>query len=512
MTLPGQANSIAMKKALGHAERLGRELIKQGTGTKAAVSPISIRRTAAPDRSDVEAMRSGRMLAPQPGPQEVFLSTKADIAIYGGAAGGGKSYALLMEAIRHIANPRFTSVIFRRTYPQITNEGGLWDTSVDIYQNLGLIPKPGILEWRAHRGGTVRFAHMQHEQTKLEWQGSQIPLICFDELTHFTAGMFWYMLSRNRSTSGVKPYIRATTNPDANSFVADLIEWWLDEKTGYPLPERSGVVRWFVRVKGEIHWGASRQELLDKFGGKTEDGSPLIPKSFTFVASTIEDNKVLMLADPDYRGNLEALTPVERERLLKGNWKIRESAGTVLDRGWFEVVDEAPMDLVLIVRAWDTAATSGDGDYTVGVKLGKRSDGSYIVLSVVRGQWGSGERKQTQKNTALADTRRVTIGIEQEPGSAGVDAVKDTVAMFDGWNIEVVKPTGDKVTRALPFAAQAQSGRVKLLRAPWNEAYLAELHAFPTKGIPDDQVDATTLAYSIAVNYQTWSTSRLGIV
>ena len=72
-------------------------------------------------------------IRPQPGPQEAFLSSPADVVIYGGAAGGGKSYALLMEAVRHTANPRFGAVIFRKNSKQITSEGGLWDTSLELY-------------------------------------------------------------------------------------------------------------------------------------------------------------------------------------------------------------------------------------------------------------------------------------------------------------------------------------------------------------------------------------------
>jgi hypothetical protein len=73
-----------------------------------------------------------------------------------------------------------------------------------------------------------------------DWQGAQIPLICFDELTHFRAHQFFYMVSRNRSTCGVRPYIRATCNPDADSWVANFLAWWIDPETGFPIPERAG--------------------------------------------------------------------------------------------------------------------------------------------------------------------------------------------------------------------------------------------------------------------------------
>jgi hypothetical protein len=148
-------------------------------------------------------------IGPQPGPQTQFLSTSADIAIYGGAAGGGKTFAELLEPLRHIGNKDFGAVIFRRTTPQITNEGALWDESGKLYPMLGAKPNQNELFWRFPSGATVSFAHLEHDKTVLNWQGSQIPLICFDELTHFTQKQFWYMVSRNRSMCGVRPYIGA---------------------------------------------------------------------------------------------------------------------------------------------------------------------------------------------------------------------------------------------------------------------------------------------------------------
>jgi hypothetical protein len=132
-------------------------------------------------------------LKPQPGPQEQFLSSSADIVIYGGAAGGGKSFALLMEPLRHINNPKFGAVIFRKNANQITAEGGLWDTSDGIYPYIGgkgtKNPRP---TWKFPKGAKISFAHLEYEKDKFAWQGSQIAFIGFDELTHFTESQFFY--------------------------------------------------------------------------------------------------------------------------------------------------------------------------------------------------------------------------------------------------------------------------------------------------------------------------------
>ena len=157
------------------------------------------------------SLLSTTTISAQPGPQTAFLRTPADICIYGGAAGGGKTVALLIEPLRYVSRvPNFTVVCFRRTMPQITNPGGLWDETQNLYPRSGGKPHLGPREWRWRRGGKIKFSHLQFDSTVYDWQGAQITLICFDELTHFSRHQFFYMISRNRSTCGVRPYTRAT--------------------------------------------------------------------------------------------------------------------------------------------------------------------------------------------------------------------------------------------------------------------------------------------------------------
>lgn len=255
----------------------------------------------------------------------MFASTSADIAIYGGAAGGGKSYGLLMEPLRHADNPNFGAVAFRRTSPQITSEGGLWDTAEALYPGTGATMLAGKREVRFPSGAKITFRHLQHEKDKLSWQGSQIPLIMFDEMTHFTESQFWYLLSRNRSACGVRPYIRGTCNPEAGHWILKLIQWWIDPATGFPIKERAGVVRYFIRQQGELIFADTAEELTEKYPES-------VPKSLTFIPSLLTDNPALMKADPGYLANLMALPRIERERLLGGNWLAREAS--VIDLAW----------------------------------------------------------------------------------------------------------------------------------------------------------------------------------
>jgi predicted phage terminase large subunit-like protein len=431
------------------------------------------------------------MTRPQPGQQEKFLSTPADICIYGGAAGGGKTWGLLLEPLRHMNNPTFTAVIFRRTTKQVRNPGGLWDESQNLYPLLNAESNESHLQWTFPTGATLHFAHMEHEKNRLDWQGSQITLVGFDELTHFTQSQFMYMLSRNRSVCGVRPYIRATTNPDSDSWVATLIDWWIDAETGFIIPERSGVLRWFVRDGEQMIWSNNPDELRTRY--PTE-----LPKSLTFIAASIYDNQILLAKDPGYLSNLKALPRVDRERLLEGNWKIRPSAGLFFKRSYFEIIDALPADMQY-VRYWDRAATekteTNDPDWTAGIKLGKTKDGQYVICDVVRFRESPLKVKTAIINTASQDGKACPIILEQEPGASGKSEAQDLVRELAGYNVRREVVTQKKVVRASPFSAQCEAGNVKLLRAPWNEAFLNELECFP-EGKHDDQVDAASGAFN----------------
>jgi predicted phage terminase large subunit-like protein len=437
---------------------------------------------------------------PQDGPQMDFLASKADIAIYGGAAGGGKTWALLIEPVRHIANGQFGAVFFRRTLVQVRHEGGLWDESVKLYLGAGGVPKEHGLEWRFPSGASISFAHLEHDKTVFDWQGSQIPLICFDELTHFSSKQFWYMVSRNRSMCGVRPYIRATCNPDADSWVAEFIAWWIDPDTGFAIPERAGVLRWFVR-DGEAFIWANQPDALAGYTMSDEEGRvvPIPPKSVTFIPARLTDNKALMAANPDYQANLLALPPVERERLLSGNWKIRPAAGLLFKREWCEVVDALPADLK-IIRGWDLAATpktaENDPEWTAGTKIGHSSStGYYYVIDHKRLRDTAAKVEELVRHTASADGRSVTIALPEDPGQAGKSQVHYLTQKLAGYPIQWGRVSGDKEVRFRPFSAQAQVGNVKVLRNAWNDAWWGALEAFPG-GAHDDDVDSTSEAFN----------------
>lgn len=445
-------------------------------------------------------------IRPQAGPQTEFLGSPADIVLFGGGAGGGKSYGLLIEPCRHYDNPLFGGVIFRKEAVQIRNQGSLWDESATIYPLFGATPRESTLEWifphptdQTKSGATMKFAGLERDISVLNWQGSQIPYMGFDELTHFSEYQFFYMASRVRSGSGVPGYIRATCNPDYNSWVRKFIDWWIGPD-GLAIPERSGVLRWFIRINEEINWANSAEEIYESFGR----GPEVMPQSFTFIPSTVYDNKILMKKDPTYLGKLLALPRVERERLLGGNWNVRASAGNIFKRESFKefMSAEPSAGFVSKVRYWDRAATkpnpdNKDPDWTRGLKMFRMADGKCVVSSVVGIRDTPGRVEALVQSTAQADGYDTPIGIEQDPGSAGVADVANMVLKLPGFQVRVRRPTKDKVTRAKAVSSAVENGLIILVRGAWNEDFLAELENFSEDLTgKDDQVDVFSGAFN----------------
>lgn len=434
----------------------------------------------------------------QPGPQTQFLSSEADICIFGGAAGGGKTYAILLEPLRHHSNKDFKAIVFRRNGKQIKNQGGLWSESQNLYPLLGAQPRAYMLDWVFPSGMNLKFDHLEHDSTVLNYQGAQIPLIMFDELTHFSERQFFYMTSRLRSASGVPGYIRATCNPDADSWVRTFIDWWIDED-GYAIPERSGVLRYYLRMGDEIVWGDHPDDLKLLYGQNKN------PRSVTFIPSKLSDNQILMKKDPSYLAALEALPLVDRERLLGdeqkgGNWNIRASAGNIFRRSWFEVVNQIPSGFTKVVRFWDRAATkptpaNPDPDWTRGLKLYSYPDGTFVVGDLQSMQDTPMKVEHLIKRVAAIDTIATRVVSQQDPGSAGVAEAEQFKRMLSTFDVRTRSFSKDKLTRAKAVSAASEGGRIKVYKAKWNKAFFDELEAFPEGG-HDDIVDVFSGAYN----------------
>lgn len=474
------------------------------------------------------------VIEPNPGPQYNAFASAADILIYGGGAGGGKTWYLVAEPLRHKDVPGFRAAIFRRTYPQITGQGGIWDEAQGLYPQFGGHLRGGSdLDARFSSGSSIAFSHMQHEKTKYEYQGHQFAYIGFDELTHFTETQFLYLVGRMRTKCGVRPYLRATCNPDAGSWVAKFIDWWIDPDSGYIIPERCGVLRYFVRVNTgageEVVWGDSKEELIEQY----PHFEPHQIKSATFIEAMLKDNPHI---DREYEGNLMLLPRIERERLLRGNW--RASEGSLIDHTWFKyftVADgqirfsfqgyayDIPISSCRRIATIDTAGTSKEkaaeakGDppswsvcaiwdsLPMYVTL---ADGSRVVLTemlFLRHVW----RKQVDWNqlkTLVPDVLQ-TWNVQRayienaHYGQPLRNEIKGTATELVGPVISGMDDSsrGAKLERAVAsgMLARVENGKIYLPsdNPTWLAEYLRELTIWT--GLPKetaDQVDATSYA------------------
>jgi predicted phage terminase large subunit-like protein len=160
-----------------------------------------------------------------------------------------------------------------------------------------------------------------------------------------------------------------------------------------------------------------------------------------------------------------------------------------------QIVDAVPANLEAC-RGWDQAATPGDGDYSVGIRITEAdAEGLFYITDAVRGQWDTATRDRTIKQTAALDGIRTAIAGEQEAGSGGKGQAENFVKMLAGFSVSTEPSTGAKTVRADAFSSQVNAGNVRLLRGEWNKAYIDELRKFPL-GKHDDQVDASAVAFN----------------
>jgi predicted phage terminase large subunit-like protein len=278
--------------------------------------------------------------------------------------------------------------------------------------------------------------------------------------------------------------VERTENFIANGLVSHNTRWHEDDLTGWLLSEEQGdePENWTVVCLPAIADETPRfPETCSVVRDERSPGDALCPERYP--AEKL--NKIRARIGEYHFGALYQQRPIAK-------------SGLMFDVSRFDIVDAVPVGTVL-ARGWDKAATPGGGDWTVGVKLGKCPDNTFIVTDVERGQWDTAKRDRQIRLTAEIDGLSVKQYGEQEPGSAGVSDAKAFIQLLSGFPVEVEKVSGDKVTRADAFSSQVNAGNVKLLRGDWNKKYKDELQSFP-KGKNDDQVDGSSLAFNKLTN------------
>jgi predicted phage terminase large subunit-like protein len=472
-----------------------------------------------------------RTIKPHPGPQERFLASRAFEAGYGGQAGGGKSFALVLGSLRFTCLPNYAGLLLRRTVPDLKKADGLLDLAAQIFPCVGGQPHEGGVKWtfptatgltREERA-RVDLSSLDHEQDKLKYQGSSYQYIGFDELTQFTKTQYQYLFSRARSAHGVPLAVRWSSNPGGpgHDWVLERFAPWLypppDPENPYAHPEFEGPYA-LLGEKLYYRYDEAQQTsvLVDPSwwhptcdrcapGASCPDH---LPRSRTFFPAALEDNP--SLAGTGYGAALDELDPLTRAQLKHGNWMARAAAGAYFQRVWIKVLPAVPADVVGRVRYWDRAATAGDGDFTAGPRVSRTREGLFVVEDMRRGQWDPGKVEQMIRQTILLDPRGTRTVLEKDPGAAGKFEANYYARELAGHDIHTVPPQGDKQTRAKPVSAQAEAGNLAIVAGPWNEAFLRELESFPVGH--DDQVDGLSGAFAQLIRISGGKSTSSGVV
>lgn len=440
------------------------------------------------------------IIRPQP-VQEAALISNAKIVIFGGAKGGGKSFALRLAPLYNIGIPKYHAVIFRRSLPQCKKPGGMWDKSFEIYPALGGIEKISELKWTFPSGSTIQFSHLHEPKSWLDWMGTETAFYGFDQLEEFTQEHFLKILSCMRTTAKVETQIMATTNPDGTSWVRKLVDPWI-ANDGYVNPERNRKVYYFTIEDDQIKWVTS--------DWRDSNGQP--PISCQYISADIWDNPALLESDPNYLSNLQSQSFIDRERYLGikgrgGNWNVKAAAGKIFNGDWFIKLTDIPTLIkgYRLVRFWDFAATTPTtkkGDYTVDCLMLKRRTpigDTYIVIDIGRRRLPPASTNNVVLNIAQTDAMRfgrdVAIRWQQDPGAAGVRDSANLQKLLAGFDAKGTPDLRDKVSRALPVSAGVEAGFVVFVLAGWNTIVFNELEQFPD-GEHDDIVDAIAGAFN----------------
>lgn len=399
--------------------------------------------------------------------QELFLALPHREAFFGGAAGPGKSTAILAAALQYADVPGYSALILRRTYADLSLPGALMDMAGDWLRSTDARYSAGRVTWTFPSGATLTFGHLEHEEQKRRYASSRFQFIAFDELSQFTETQYTFLFSRLR-----RPAASLGGRAPDGIGVA-----------GVPLRMRSA-----SNPGGPGH-GWVKRRLVD---AETRH------KGAAFVPAKLIEN--VHLDVEGYAESLSHVGPVERARLLKGDWDVTEDGTLFKATEWMAErwLAEPPADVQRRVRHWDFASTDGAGDYTVGTHYGLRSDGSTVILDVRRFRVGPAELERRVRATAEADGHDTQVGIEQEPGSAGKALVSYYARkVLQGFSVTAERPTGDKATRAIPVATAMNNGIVWAVRGAWVAAWLDELDGFGGESMEhDDQVDSLSGAHT----------------
>jgi predicted phage terminase large subunit-like protein len=403
---------------------------------------------------------------------EFLLRDELEI-LYGGAAGGGKTWAILAAAAMYVDVPGYSAILFRNSFTDLELSDGLIPKSREWgWREKGALFRGDKWTWEFPTGdplrpATVSFGYIGSSSGHLRYKSSMYQFIGFDQVEDIQEEQYLYLFSRLRRLQGsiIPIRMRSTANPGG--------EPWVYER--------------FVQKE-------------------TRD-----PGAY-FISATVDENPYIDLTS--YEESFKKLDPITYEQLRHGKWGLTKPGSMFLNK--FNLVRQMPGGNVLRgVRYWDLAATDesegGSPAYTAGALMLTSGNGLFYLRDVKRYQLRPHEVEALVAKTAQFDraltvsggyARHIDTVMEQEPGSSGVNTIDHYARnVLAGFTFRGDHPTGSKLDRARPFAAAVANGNVYLVlgdregEAMWHQAFINECLAFP-EGKYKDQVDAASGAFN----------------
>jgi predicted phage terminase large subunit-like protein len=391
-------------------------------------------------------------------PQARFYLANEERVLFGGAAGGGKSEALLCAALQYADIGGHAGMIVRKNFTALNKPGALMDRAESWLKGRGAAFDRYNHTWTFPSGYRLTFVAMDSASAVEIIQGAEFCAAFIDEAGQLTKKQLEFIYSRLRRPTGsiipMRYYL--ASNPD----------------------------------------GPSEMDLFHEFVEPFTKGQK---SDSLFIPANSESNPHI---DAEYRERLGKLSPVMRAKFLLGQWCVK-AEGLYFKRDKFIKIprSEVPTEFDAIVRAWDLAATepnrdNTNPDWTRGLLVGI-VDGRFYIIDMKSLRHRPFEVENLIKKTAAADGREVTIVLPQDPGQAGKVQYAYWAARLAGLSIKKDSLSGNKELRAQPVSSSVDAKNVYVVEAAWTEELLDELCSFPPSNdeVHDDIVDALSSAW-----------------
>ena len=455
-----------------------------------------------------------------------------------------------MLPLKYIEDPKFNGIFFRRHYGELTGAGGLWQTANTLYPQFGAKSNIASLKYTFPSNADLRFMHMATEQDKETHRGLQYSFIGFDKINQFSKEQVTFLMTCLRSEAKMNSFCFGTVNPDPDSWVMELVEWYLDDD-GFPVEERCGAIRYFVVIGGDFVFGDSEEYFKENYpdavyipNPKTGITEYIPPKTFAFINGTVYDNPALIAANPRYLSELQNLPDHERARQLHGNWYARPTGSNYFQRDWLIDADTWP-EKAKCCRAWDKAAIKPNDnnrhpDFTACSPRIYTYQGRFWLVwdthrnnkddmdndKDIRGKFRlqAGERDLKMLEQAKHDGEECHIVFAVDPAAAGKMEFEHSAKEFlkEGFIVkkDSMPNNKSKIVRFQPFASACQNGLVYIVRSSFPNdatynAFMKELEGFdgePSTTVKkDDWPDATASAFNYISRMKTLHDFKLPV-